>query len=208
MASVAALAAVEEPALAAELRRGKLDALFERALAGEETPYYLHNWLWLGRALELGVARRFDEPLAFLLGIDWSPFRDRFPLLAVLAALALAPLARRFTWARAGLLALAVALSARYLGWRARETLNFIEPLGPVISLSLLAAEAYAFSTVLFLVVQVGVSRRRREPPAPLARDEEVPSVDVFVPIYSESLEILDKTLAACMAMRYPRKTV
>ncbi|WP_242341052.1 glycosyl hydrolase family 8 [Anaeromyxobacter sp. SG66] len=208
MASVAALAAVEDPALAAGLREGKLDSIFERALAGEETPYYLHNWLWLGRALELGVTRRFDEPLAFLLGIDWSPFEERFPLLPVLAALALAPLARRFTWARAGLVALAVALSARYLGWRARETLNFVEPLGPVISLSLLAAEAYAFSTVLLLVVQVGVSRRRREAPAALAPGENAPSVDVFVPIYSESLEILDKTLAACMAMRYSRMTV
>ncbi|ABS25981.1 glycosyl hydrolase family 8 [Anaeromyxobacter sp. Fw109-5] len=208
MASIAALAAVEDRGLASDLRSGRLDALFERALAGEATPYYLHNWLWLGRALELGVARRYDEPLAFLLGIDWGPFRERFPLVPVLAALALAPLARRFTWARAGLLGLAIALSARYLGWRARETLNFVEPLGPVISLSLLAAEAYAFSTVLLLAVQVGVSRRRREPPAPLAPDEEVPSVDVFVPIYSESLEILDKTLAACMAMRHPRKTV
>ena len=208
MASVAALAAVEDPALAAGLRREKLDALFERALAGEETPYYLHNWLWLGRALELGVARRYDEPLAFLLGIDWGPFRERFPLVPVLAALALVPLARRFTWARAALLALALAVSARYLGWRARETLNFVEPLGPAISLSLLAAEVYAFSTIVLLAVQVGVTRRRREPPSPLAPGEEVPSVDVFVPIYSESLEILDKTLAACMAMRYPRKTV
>ena len=208
MASVAALAAVEDPALAAGLRRDKLDALFERALAGEETPYYLHNWLWLGRALELGVARRYDEPLAFLLGIDWGPFRERFPLLPVLAALALVPLARRFAWARAALLSLAIALSVRYLGWRASETLNFVEPLGPVISLSLLAAEVYAFSTILLLAVQVGVSRRRREPPVPLAPGEDLPSVDVFVPIYSESLEILDKTLAACMAMRYPRKTV
>ena len=208
MASVAALAAVEDPALAAGLRREKLDALFERALAGEETPYYLHNWLWLGRALELGVARRYDEPLAFLLGIDWGPFRERFPLVPVLAALALVPLARRFTWARAALLALALAVSARYLGWRARETLNFVEPLGPAISLSLLAAEVYAFSTIVLLAVQVGVTRRRREPPSPLAPGEEVPSVDVFVPIYSESLEILDKTLAACMAMRYPSKTV
>ena len=98
--------------------------------------------------------------------------------------------------------------SPRATSRRARETLNFVEPLGPAISLSLLAAEVYAFSTIVLLAVQVGVTRRRREPPLPLAPGEEVPSVDVFVPIHSESLEILDKTLAACMAMRYPRKTV
>jgi len=205
LASVQALAAVEAPELALQLREAQLDALFDRALSGEDTPYYLHNWLWFGRGLELGATRRFDEPLAFLLAIDWSPFRERFPWLAVGAALLLAPLARRasFAWARAALVAIAIALSARYLAWRAAETLNFVEPLGPAISVTLLAAEAYAFSTVLFLLVQVGVSRRRRPAPAPLAQGERHPSVDVLVPIYSESLEILDRTLAACAAIRY-----
>jgi cellulose synthase (UDP-forming) len=210
LASVQALAAVEDPAFAAELRAAKLDALFERALAGEETPYYLHNWLWFGRALELDVARRYDEPLAFLLGLDWGAFRDRFPLLPVAAGIVLAPLARRrrLLWARALLVALALGLSVRYLAWRAAETLNFVEPLGPAISLALLAAEAYAFSTVALLAVQVGLSRRRRAPPAPFAPGEPLPSVDVLVPIYSESLEILDRTLTACAAMRWPAKTI
>jgi len=208
LASVQALAQVEDPALAAELRAARLDALFERALSGEETPYYLHNWLWFGRALELGVVRRYDEPLSFLLLLDWGAFRERFPLLPLAAGLVLAPLARRRAWARALLLALSLALSARYLGWRAARTLNFVEPLGPLVSLSLLAAELYAFSTVALLAVQVGVSGRRRAAPPPLGPDEPRPSVDVLVPIYSESLEILDRTLAACAALRWPRLTV
>jgi cellulose synthase (UDP-forming) len=211
LASIQALAAIADPELARQLREAQLDALFDRALSGEETPYYLHNWLWFGRALELGVTRRFNEPLAFLLAVDWGPFRERFPWLAVGAALLLAPLARRasFTWARAALVAISVALSARYLAWRALETLNFVEPLGPAISLTLLAAEAYAFSTVLFLLVQVGVSPRRRPDPAPLAGGEPHPSVDILVPIYSESVAILDRTLAACAAIRYAgRKTI
>lgn len=208
LASVEALAAVEDPALAAQMRSERLDALFDRALAGEETPYYLHNWLWFGRALEIGAARRFDEPLAFLLGLDWGAFRDRFPVLPLAAALLLAPLARRGRLARAALLAIALGLSLRYLGWRALRTLNFVEPLGWAISLSLLAAEAYALSTVALLAVQVGISRRRRPALAPLAPDEPRPSVDVLVPIYSESLDILDRTLTACAAMRWPRKTL
>jgi cellulose synthase (UDP-forming) len=208
LASVQALAAVADPALAAEMRAGGLDALFERALAGGETPYYLHNWLWFGRALEIGAARRYDEPLSFLLLLDWGSFRDRFPAAAVAAGVALALLARRLAWARAGLLALSLLVSLRYLLWRAAETLNFVEPLGPAISLVLLAAEAYAFSTVALLAVQVGIRRRRPEPPPPLGPDEAHPSVDVLVPIYSESLEILERTLAACAALRWPRTTV
>ncbi|HEX9050640.1 MAG TPA: glycosyl hydrolase family 8, partial [Anaeromyxobacter sp.] len=208
LASVEALATVEDPALAADLRASKLDALFERALAGEDTPYYLHNWLWFGRALELGATRRFDEPLAFLLGLDWGAFVARFPWLAMAAGLLLAPAARRNRWAKALLVALAIGVSLRYLGWRAARTLNFVEPLGPVISLSLLLAEGYALSTVALLAVQVGLRGRPRPAPAPLAPDEPRPSVDVLVPIYSESLEILDRTLTACAAMRWERKTV
>jgi len=208
LASVQALARIEDPGLADAMRRERLDPLFERALAGEETPYYLHNWLWFGRALEIGATRRFDEPLAFLLALDWGAFKERFPLLAVAAGLVLAPLARRRAWAKGLLLAIAMALSVRYLGWRAAATLNFVEPLGPVISLSLLGAEAYAFSTVALLALQVGLSGRRRPAPTPFADGERRPSVDVLVPIYTESLDILDRTLTACAAMRWPRKTI
>ncbi|WP_242393704.1 glycosyl hydrolase family 8 [Anaeromyxobacter oryzisoli] len=211
LASVHALALVVDPDLAAEIRTERLDALWERALAGVDTPYYLQNWLWFGRALELETARRFDEPLAFLGSLDRRELAARFPLLPFAGALLLWPLARRCRWARPPFLALAFALSGRYLLWRARETLNFLEPLGPVISLALLAAELYAFSTVVLLLVQVGVGldpRRRRPPAPPLAPGERHPTVDVLVPIYSESLEILERTLTACAAMRYPAKAV
>ncbi|ABC81801.1 glycosyl hydrolase family 8 [Anaeromyxobacter dehalogenans] len=208
LASVQALAQLEDPELARAMRASKLDALFDRALSGEATPYYLHNWLWFGRALEAGLLRRFDEPLAFLSSLDWGAFRDRFPLLPVALAVVLAPLARRLWPARAALVALALGLSIRYLAWRAGSTLNFVEPLGPALSLALLAAEAYALSTVALLVVQVGLRHRARPPEPPLGAGEPHPSVDVMVPIYSEPLDILDKTLAACAALRYPRKTI
>ena len=207
LASVQALARVVDGELADRIRREKLDALFDRALGGEETPYYLHNWLWFGRALEIGAARRYDEPLAFLLGLDWGPFRDRFPLGWIAVGLLLVPLARRRAWAKALLVALSAGLSLRYLGWRAGTTLNFVEPLGPAISLALLAAEAYAFSTVVLLAVQMGFRGGRREPP-PIELDAAPPTVDVLVPIYTESLDILDRTLTACAALRWPRATV
>jgi cellulose synthase (UDP-forming) len=208
LASVQALAQVADPELARTLRAEKLDALFDRALAGEPTPYYLHNWLWFSRALEVGAARRYDEPLAFLSALDWGAFRERFPLIAVAGLALLAPLARRSRLAKAALLVLALGLSVRYLAWRASGTLNFVEPLGPVFSIALLLAEAYALSTVALLAVQVGLGGPPRPAPRPFAPDEEVPSVDVLVPIYTEPLDILDRTLAACAALRWPRKTV
>jgi cellulose synthase (UDP-forming) len=208
LASVQALAAVEDPPLARELRERKLDALFDAALAGEPTPYYLHNWLWFGRALETGLTRRFDEPLRFLASLDWGPFHERFPWLAVGAALLLALAARRSALARAALCAVAFGLSVRYLAWRAAHTLNFVEPLGPAFSIALLAAEAYALTTVILLAVQTGFGRRPRAAPEPYGPGEAVPSVDVLVPIYSEPLDILDRTLAACAALRWPRFTV
>jgi cellulose synthase (UDP-forming) len=207
--TVQALAAVDSPELAEALREDSVDPLFERALGGDATPYYLHNWLWFGRALDLGVARRYDEPLGWLRTLDWGGFAERFPVLPLGAALALFPLARRWRAARIAFLVLAFALSARYLAWRALATLNGVEPLGPLFSGALLAAEAYAFSTVALLLVQVGLDPARRRPaPAPLAPEEPHPTVDVLVPIYSESLAILDRTLAAACAMRYPAMTV
>lgn len=210
LASVHALALIEDGALAAELRKEKLERLFARALAGEATPYYLHNWLWFDRAFELGSVRHFDEVLGFLRPFDWEGFRDAFPAAPFALVLALYPLARRSRLARALFVAGALALCAHYLVWRAASTLNFVEPLGLAVSGSLLLAELYSFSTVVLLFVQVGLSggRSRRPPAPPLGEGEPHPTVDVFIPIYSESLDILDRTLAAATAMRYPAFTV
>ena len=210
LASVHALALIEDGALATELRREKLDPLFARALAGEPTPYYLHNWLWFDRAFELGAVRRFDEVLGFLRPFDWDGFRAAFPALPLALVLSLYALGRRWRFPRALFLAGAFALCVRYLAWRAASTLNFVEPLGILVSGSLLLAELYSFSTVVLLLVQVGLSggRSRRAAPAPLGPGDHHPTVDVLVPIYSESLDILDRTLAAATAMRYPAFTV
>ncbi|HET9594865.1 MAG TPA: glycosyl hydrolase family 8 [Anaeromyxobacteraceae bacterium] len=208
LASVHALALEEDPALAGELRAGRLEELWEKALAGEDAPYYLQNWLWFDRALDLEVVRHGDEFLGFLRPFDAASFLASLPPWPVLAlALALLPLATRLRWARAGFLAVAAALSGRYLLWRL-GTLNAVEPGGPIFSGALWLAEAYAFSTVMLLAVQVGLGGRRRPPPPPLGPGERHPSVDVLVPIYSESLQILDRTLTACAAMRWPEKRI
>lgn len=206
LATVHSLALLENPELAESIRLEKLERLWERALEGESTPYYLHNWLWFGRAFDLQVVRHFDEFLGFLRPFDFAGFSARFPWVLFGLTLLLFPFGR-FHWAlKAAFLGCGFALSLRYLGWRLFHTLNFIEPLGPVISIGLWIAELYSFSTVALLLVQIGIRRRERKTPEPSTTPAL--SVDIFVPIYFESLNILDKTLTAAQAIRFAQKQV
>jgi len=211
-ATAHALAQVEDPDFAKRLRAEKLEGLWTKALAGTDTPYYLHNWLWFDEALDAGSTRTFREPLAFLRPFDFDGFRASFPLVSFAACLTLLPvarLARRTRWRRiaaGAFLAAAFAVCLRYLAWRAGHSLNFVEPAGPAISIALWGAELYCFGSVLLLLVQVGFgSPRRRATPAPFA---DPPSVDLLIPIFREPLEILERTLTAACAIRYARKSI
>ncbi len=211
-ATVASLARISESELADRLEAGKLTTLWNKALVGQDTPYYLHNWLWFDRALELRRVRSFSEFLSFLYPFDFDDFEQHFPYDLLLVFLFLTFLCkivppRLNTVLRALALVSGFYLCGRYLFWRLEHSLNFIEPIGPYISIALLAAEFYCFSTVLLLLVQVGIRAQQ-----PLSEPKQVehyhPMVDVFIPIYSESLEILEFTLMAAQDMAYSNKRV
>lgn len=207
-ATAHALADVVDPDFAEQLRREKVEPLWRKALVGRDTPYYLHNWLAFDELLSLGLARPYDEWLSFLLPFDGRAFLATLPKLPLAACLGLFPLVlllrdtRAEPILRAGFLAAAFTVCGLYLVWRARHSLNFIEPAGPWISIGLYAAELYCFASVLLLVVQTGLGGRRpaRRPEAP----GFAPSVDVLIPIYKEPLEILERTVVAARAMDYP----
>ena len=211
-ATAHALARVEDADFAQRLQAEKLDALWAKAMSGVDTPYYLHNWLWFDAALDIGATRTFDELLDFLRPFDFESFRSSFPVVSLLACLLLYPVARlaRKTRLRraatAAFLAAAFTICLRYLAWRATHSLNFVESLGPVLSISLWLAELYCFASVALLVVQVGLGppRTRHTPES----GGDLPSVDVLIPILREPLEILERTLTAACSMRYPRKEV
>lgn len=207
-ATVHALARETEPDLARQLRERKLAALHRQALAGNATPYYLHNWLWFSEATALQQARHYDEFLGFLRPFDVPGFLAHFPLELFAVTVALFVVARWHPVLNLAFLLGAGALCVRYLWWRLFNTLNVIEPGGLFISLSLWAAECYAFSTVLLLAVQVGVRSRPRPPAAVSAPNGFAPSVDVFIPIYSESCAILERTLMGACAMAYEPKRI
>ena len=207
-ATVHALASQQLPELARRLSELKLPLLHANALAGKSTPYYLHNWLWFDRAVELDQVRRYDEYFSFLRPFDVAGFSAHFAWELVAVTLALFLLARWHWVLKVAFLACGFALCVRYLDWRAHETLNWVEAGGPFISLSLWFAELYAFSTVALLLVQVGVGRKQAAAGAPAVPSDFQPSVDILIPIYSESCEILEKTLIGAGAIAYDRKRI
>jgi len=87
-----------------------------------------------------------------------------------------------------------------YLWWRATATLN---PQALFFSWVLLGAEAFGvISYMLFAWMTQNVSSNReyRRPSAGL-------TVDILVPTYNESLDILEATMIGCRKIRYPHKT-
>ncbi len=201
------LALQEQPDFARVLAERKLTGLQRHALAGKATPYYLHNWLWFSEAAGLQQVRHYDEFLGFLRPFDFVGFSTHFPWELCAVTLALFFIARWNPVLKVAFLLCAFALCFRYLWWRLFNTLNVVEPGGLAISLSLWTAECYAFSTVLLLLIQVGVGWRRT-PPAPSSPAGFTPSVDIFVPIYSESCAILENTLIGVCAMEYEYKRI
>ncbi|MCP5541684.1 MAG: UDP-forming cellulose synthase catalytic subunit [Akkermansiaceae bacterium] len=107
--------------------------------------------------------------------------------------------------ARKAFLFLGAFISVRYLVWR---TLNTIDPHDPVSlagSVMLYLAELYGI-LVYLLGIFVNIRPLKREP-APLPDDPALyPSVDVFVPTYNESEDIIETTLMAAIQIDYPRE--
>ena len=207
-ATVHALAFQERHDLARLLSEKKLAPLEAVAVEGKRVPYYFQNWLWFGQAVTLSQTRHYDEFLGFLRPFDVVGFSAHFPweLFAVTVVLYL--IARWHPVLKLAFLLCGFSLCLRYLHWRLFYTLNVLETGGLFISVALWAAELYAFSTVMLLFIQVGVGWRRQpvRPPKPL--QGFAPSIDVFIPIYSESCDILEKTLIGASAMEYARKRI
>ena len=126
------------------------------------------------------------------------------PFAASVVLFLLSPL---HAWLRVAFLFSASYLCIDYLFWRLTDSLNFVEPAGPLISFVLLLAEAYGFVTLLLLWLQVGTRSKTKfvRRPAP---PDFAPTVDIFIPIYSESLEILECTLVGAKALDYANKKI
>ena len=97
-----------------------------------------------------------------------------------------------------------VIVSTRYLWWRTTETLHFRSPGETVFGVGLYLAEIYAWLILLLGYLQTAWPLHR--PVRPLeGPPESWPTIDVYIPTYNESLEIVQDTVLAAMSMDYPR---
>lgn len=104
------------------------------------------------------------------------------------------------------LLAIVIAafVSLRYLSWRINYTISYHDFFSLLGAILLLAAEIYT----LFIFVIGGFVNAwpiQRQPPKLPNDPEQLPLVDILVPSYNESPELLELTLLAATQLDYPR---
>lgn len=86
----------------------------------------------------------------------------------------------------------------RYFVWR----LESINPDEPILSWLLYASEFYIFILALtFVIATVKIQ------PKPRAKAEEGLKVDVLIPSYDESIDIVRRTVIGALAINYPHET-
>jgi cellulose synthase (UDP-forming) len=100
--------------------------------------------------------------------------------------------------------ALSVVVSTRYMLWRTTATLEFGSVPEMLLGVGLYLAEIYAWLILVLGFLQTSWPLDR--PVVELAGEpEQWPTIDVYVPTYNESLEIVRNTAFAAMDMDYPR---
>ena len=105
-----------------------------------------------------------------------------------------------------------LVLQIAYLAFRLFATLCLDTPANAVVSILFFVSELF----IHFRIALGNLSLLRLTDRASEADDsqravrsgEYLPSVDVFVPTYSEPVEMLRRTIIGCQAMEYPHKTI
>ncbi len=99
---------------------------------------------------------------------------------------------------------ISILVTSRYLFWRATETLEFDSLWQTLLGSGLFIAEVFAGLLMALSYIQTSYPLERK--PVPLPPDPELwPQVDVYIPTYNESMEIVRPTVLAAMNMDYPR---
>ncbi len=170
--------------------------------------------LWIGhhgllQKLKTGLAFLFAGMLLYLLDISMEHFDAKRQLLLswgcllLLFVLSRWQLFKRPPW-RFLFILLSGYLALRYLLWRSFESLVYTGPLDFLGMALLYLAEVYAI-TIHFLGMFVNLWPMRNRP-ALLPEDiSKYPSVDVFIPTYNESDEIIRITTIAATQLDYPK---
>lgn len=129
-------------------------------------------------------------------------------LFAVSCGVMLLVVARRKNhWTHIVMLLMCVIVSTRYLYWRTTETLVFDSFLEGFLGIGLLLAEFYAWLILTLGFFQTIWPLDRRIEPMP----EDVsqwPTVDIYIPTYNESMDVVKDTVLAAQNIDYPPEKV
>ena len=134
--------------------------------------------------------------------IDLDPWRQAVLAVATSKIFILVNRSKGRT-ASAFLVMLSMAVSVRYLVWRATETLDFASTPELILGLGLVAAELYAALVLVLGYVQTLWPLARK--PHPLPEDPLTwPTVDVFIPTCDEPLGVVRATVLGALAIDWP----
>ncbi|WP_455818668.1 UDP-forming cellulose synthase catalytic subunit [Pseudomonas cerasi] len=98
---------------------------------------------------------------------------------------------------------LSALMSTRYIYWRATETLHFNSEVEGILGIGLFIAELYVWLILILGYLQTSWPLKR--PIEPLPDDISLwPTVDVYIPSYNESLDVVRDTVLAAQCIDYP----
>jgi cellulose synthase (UDP-forming) len=120
-----------------------------------------------------------------------------------LAMIALALVAAFSRFMRPLIIFLSCFASMRYFYWRVSSTVNLDSTADATVSLLLLLAEIYGL-LILFLGYFQTLDVKKRTVPVP----ESFPTVDILIPTYNETTDIVRRTVIGAKAIDYPQKTI
>ncbi|KAM3114645.1 UDP-forming cellulose synthase catalytic subunit [Phormidesmis sp. 146-33] len=102
------------------------------------------------------------------------------------------------------LLTISALTTGRYFYYRTNYTINFDGWLNTLFSVLLYIAEMYAVGTLFLSYFQTLKSKDRQPIPLSSLTPEQLLTVDVYIPTYSEDVEIVRKTVLGALAIEYP----
>ena len=101
------------------------------------------------------------------------------------------------------LMGMSLIVSTRYMYWRLTNTMGVGSVIDFTLGLGLVAAEIYAFVVLVLGYAQVAWPLNRK--PVPLPADQsQWPTVDIFIPTYSEPLSVVRTAVLAATVLDWP----
>lgn len=102
---------------------------------------------------------------------------------------------------------LSALMSTRYIWWRTTETLHFNSEIEALFGIALYIAELYVWVILILGFLQTTWPLKRTIEPLP----DDIslwPTVDIYIPSYNESLDVVRDTVLAAQCIDYPRDKV